>query len=272
MYYKFFFKSLIIYFIGFIYPLKNPSLANTILKCTGSIPNKSSCLIKANTYKINVNRIDICQKDPFPSFRITPDYSGSNCINLFDIKKDSVKFSLRRNSKFNIPNIDNFTNTKGVYQYISMILKNEFIVSGKYTVAGKTYKTGSKGPRNIKIDNKTDSKPQNLTERLTNWRGINNKDNPYCINGGTSSRCDLAYNGYKLTAIGLNDDFIETSGDNTKYIFYVSNLQIPINLQKDSTGYLDIKPIKNLEVYGNGKTVKSISTAPFLFQSTFIKN
>ena len=269
---KFLFKSLIIYYIGNIYPFINPALANTILYCSGKIPDKVPCLIEASTYKIKIDRIDICKSNPFPSFRITPDYAGSNCINLFDIEKDSVKYSLARNSKFNIPDIDNFTYREGLYGYIAMVIKNEFTVSGKYIVNGKTYKTGSKGPRNILIKDNDISRPQKITEKLKSWRGINDKENKYCINGGTSSRCDLNYNGYKLTAIGLNDEFIETSGEKTKYIFYISNLKVPTILQKGSTGYFDIKYIKNLEVYGNGKTIKSISTAPFLFKSNFIEN
>ena len=33
--------------------------AATIIKCTGQIPNKTACLIEANSLKINIYRIDI---------------------------------------------------------------------------------------------------------------------------------------------------------------------------------------------------------------------
>ena len=45
-----------------------------------------------------------------------------------------------------------------------------------------------------------------------------------------------------------------------------------INLNKDSNGYIDINFEKNLEVFGNGSEVTSISIAPFEFQTRFINN
>ena len=43
-----------------------------ILNCTGSIPKKTACIIKASSYDMNIRRIDICQKNPLPNYKITP--------------------------------------------------------------------------------------------------------------------------------------------------------------------------------------------------------
>ena len=269
---KFLLRIILTYFIWSISSLRGQLYANTILNCLGDIPNKTSCLIKATSYKINVERIDICQNNPFPSNRKTPDYINSNCVNLYDIRKDSIKFALKRNSKFELPNIDNVINKEGNYNFLSMIFRNQFTVSGEYTVGDKTFKTGSKGPRNIIVGKKNSFKPQEIDEKLTNWRGIEDKDNKYCENGGTSSRCELNYNSFRLTAIGLNANFEETFGDQTKYLFYSSRFKSPIKIKKNTKGYFDISYQKNLEVYGNGKVIKSISTAPFLFKAAFYEN
>ena len=109
----------------------------------GDIPNKTSCLIKATSYKINVERIDICQNNPFPSFRKNPDYINGNCINLYDIRKDSIKYNLNRNSKFELPNMIIIL-INGNYNFLSMIFRNKFTVSGKYTV-GNVSKPVAKG-------------------------------------------------------------------------------------------------------------------------------
>ena len=45
-----------------------------------------------------------------------------------------------------------------------------------------------------------------------------------------------------------------------------------INLNQDSKGYIDIDLKKNLEVFGNGSAVTSISIAPFEFQTRYINN
>ena len=72
----------------------------TILNCSGEIPNKTACLIEANQYKINITRIDICQENPFPDYRITPDYFGSKCINLLDKNSKKVRFPRKAHVKF----------------------------------------------------------------------------------------------------------------------------------------------------------------------------
>ena len=73
----------------------------------GIIPKKAACLIDASTYKVKISRIDICQKNPFPNYRITPDYGESNCINLLD-KKISKNYDL---NKLKIPT-NTFIKTK----------------------------------------------------------------------------------------------------------------------------------------------------------------
>ena len=44
-----------------------------------------------------------------------------------------------------------------------------------------------------------------------------------------------------MSGIGLDSDFVETSGNNIKFIFFISELSPMINLNKDSKGYIDIK-------------------------------
>ena len=71
-----------------------------ILNCTGSIPKKTACIIKASSYEIKIRRIDICQKNPLPNYRISLVFSGSKCINLINNKENSE--NLLNNQKYNI--------------------------------------------------------------------------------------------------------------------------------------------------------------------------
>ena len=241
----------------------------TILKCSGEVPNGAPCLIKASSYKVKVKRIDICKNNPFPKIRSTPDYAGSYCLNLFDKKNNSKKINLSNNQVFNLP--DNF-NSSGEFKHISVIFRNEFTISGKYRSGNNTWLTNRKGPNKLTKLSNNDGSPKEFTEKLTNWRGSKDIDNKYCDNdGGTYSRCDLNYNGKKLTAIGLDKNFVESFGNKVKYVFYNLELSPPIIFIANETGFIDIKLQKNLEVFGNGKVVQSISTAPLLFKVVYEK-
>ncbi len=236
----------------------------TILKCSGTIPKGTPCLIKASTYKVEVSKIYICKRNPFPNYRSTPDYGGSFCLNLIDNKSNSKSINLSNNPTFKIPKS---LNIKGEYKYISLIFKNKFTISGKYKTEKNIWITDNKGPKNIIKTSNDKLSPKAFNEKLNNWRGINNVDNKYCDNdGGTFSRCDLNYNGNKLTAIGLDKDFVETFGDKVKYVFYNLELSPPIKIGEAEEEFIYIKYQKNLEVYGNGKDVKSISIGPFIFR------
>ena len=240
----------------------------TILNCVGQIPNKTACLIEANSFKVKVRRIDICQKNPFPSYRSTADYVGSKCINLTN-NNFEVENYLEKNKKFDIPK--NLTNQKGEYKYFSIILENKFVVSGKYSTANSFWGTSKEGPKNIIQSQKNISNPDEFTTKLTNWRGKKNLDNKYCENnGGTPSRCDVQYNGYRMIGVGLDSDFVETSGKKTKYMFFMSELSPTVSLDNDSKGFFKIDFKKNLEVFGNKLAIKSISIAPFQFRARFI--
>jgi len=246
--------------------------SNMILKCNGEIPKKVACLIEATSYKVNIARIDICKDNPFPAFRSNPDYERSSCIKLFNEQIISKNLDLGKGSIFRLSSIQKDIVDKGEYQYLSIIFKNKFKVSGKYNSGKVSYKTSSKGPKDIVIDNNLNSKPSAFTEKFTNWRGKTNKDNKYCSKGGTFSRCDLMYNGNNLTVIGLDSDYEESYGNGTKYLFYLSKLSKPAKIDDLSKGDFQINLIKNLEVYGNGKSVKSISVAPFIFRAIYLKN
>ena len=264
------FLNLIIYYlILFIWNINKPVYSSvTILNCTGNIPKKIACIIKANSYDVSIKRIDICQKDPFPNYRSTPDYNRSICINLFSSGLSNTNI-LDKEKKFYITK--NLNIEKGKYKYISLILKNKFTVSGQYKADGYFWSTSKKGPKEIIQSKNNISITNKFTTKLTNWRGKKNIDNKYCQNnGGTPSRCDLQYNGFKMTGIGLDSDLIETTGGKIDYLFFISELSPVINLNKNSEGYFNIILEKNLEVFGNGSAVESISIAPFNFKTRYI--
>ena len=264
-----FLNLIICYLILFIWNINKPVYSSaSILNCTGNIPKKIACIIKANSYDVSIKRIDICQKDPFPNYRNTPDYNGSICINLFS-SEPANKNILDKEKKFYISKDLNIE--KGRYKYISLILKNKFIVSGKYKADGYFWSTSKLGPMEIIKSKNNISMPNKFTTKLTNWRGKKNIDNKYCENnGGTRSRCELQYNGFKMTGIGLDSDLIETSGVKTDYMFFISELSPIVDLNKNSEGFFSIILEKNLEVFGNGSAVQSISIAPFKFKTRYI--
>ena len=240
--------------------------SSTILNCNGEIPTKAACLITAKTYKTYIKRIELCQNDPFPNFRSTPDFNEGKCINLSNL--DNPK-KIDLNKKLGFRNTDKI---EGQYKYISLILLNKFSVSGQYNSGDYLWATSKKGPMDIKKSKEIAADPEIFTTRLNSWRGKRNLNNKYCENGGTASRCNLNYNGQKLIAIGLNSEYIETSGKETKYVFFTSELNEPINLSNNLKGYIELKYKKNLEVFGNGSEIKSISIAPFLFKAKFISD
>ena len=246
--------------------------ALTIIQCSGKIPNNTACLINASSFKIDIYRIDICEKNPFPDYRMTPDYSGAGCISLFNQKGKSWEVDSK--NKIKIPNLDREKIKSGSFKYSAIILKNSFTSSGKYTSGERTWTTGGVDARtNKKILKIGEVNPVEFTTKLTNWRGKNNKNNDYCINnGGTYSRCEVKYNGYEVTSVGMGADLIESYGSSLKYMFYMNKLLSPINLKQESAGdfYLEIK--NRLEVYGNGRTVTSISIAPFIFDVAYDGN
>ena len=242
-----------------------------ILRCTGKIPKNVACLITASSYEVIISRVDICQKNPFPDFRISPDLNNKKCIKLYE-KNLFNNLDFTKYNKFELSELITKNKKEGIYRYLSIIFENKFKVSGEYFTGKLIYKTSSKGPTKILVTENDNSKPGKFSEKLTNWRSPKNTDNKYCKRGGTNSRCDLNYNGSKLTAIGLDKNFVETYGNNTKFMFYSYELSNPINIDKESKGSIDIKLKKNLEVYGNGRIIKSISVAPILFDSIYRKN
>jgi hypothetical protein len=271
-------KNSIIKFLIIFFSSLNPFLAKlsysdtTILPCSENIPSNVACLIKANSYKIEISRLDICQDNPFPKNRSSADYGGARCVNLFDSKRNTNKINLNNSSRFLIPTKDYGFSQEGTYKYVSLILKNQFKASGSFKVGNTKWNTGKKGPKDISKGKNSNLKPLEFTERLNNWRGSKNQDNKYCINnGGTFSRCELSYNGYKLLAVGLGNDFIETFGGKISYLFYLSELSTPINIEKGEKRSFEIKYEKNLEVFGDGKKINSISMAPFIFKTRFQK-
>ena len=266
---KRFFLFVVLSLFLFIYKEK-ASAKSTVLNCSGKIPKNTSCLIKASKYQIDILRIDICKNNPFPYFRSTPDYSGNKCISILNEKNN---FNTRGKLNFKVALKKENIKDEGNYKYLSIILKNKFKASGKFISGNSKWITSKKGPKNILLIKEDNLTPELFTEKLFNWRGKDNLDNKYCENdGGTFSRCDLQYNGNRSVGIGLDASYIESYGENIKYFFYMNELSPPIYLSKNSEGNFKIIISKSLEVYGDGKIIKSISIAPFLFKGFYEKN
>tara|TARA_Y100001968_G_C19436500_1_gene759999 strand:- start:907 stop:1731 length:825 start_codon:yes stop_codon:yes gene_type:complete len=247
--------------------------STSIIKCQGEVPNRTACLISPSSYKIDTYRVDICQKTPFPSYRSSADYSGANCITLFNGNGDLYKGNFSRNTNFKIPTTGRQNIKTGKYRYLTMVLNNEFYISGRYTSGETTWRTAGRDKKGRAQITTTQGEPVEIKEKLSSWRGKNNQPNDYCDNnGGTFSRCEMLYNGYKLTGIGLRDNFTESDSNKVAYVFYMVELASPINLKEDSVGDFKLRIKRSLEVYGNGRTVKSISTAPFIFEATYTNN
>ncbi len=248
--------------------------AATIIKCAGQVPNKTACLIEASSLKTNIYRVDLCKESPFPNYRSTADYANAGCISLFNDNGKLYRGKFEKGNKYKLPAKGRDTIKSGTYNYLTIVFENSFKSSGKYTSGNRTWTTGGVDKKtNKKILNINKGGPLESTSKLANWRGKNNKKNDYCDNnGGTYSRCEINYNGYELTSIGLRSDFIESYGSNVSYMFYMNKLLSPIYLNEGMD--LDFYLIDNnsLEVYGNGDNVKSITIAPFIFNVTYDDN
>ncbi len=246
--------------------LDQPVQAVTVNDCAGEIPNNDTCLTEPTSYKIDTYRVDICQRDPFPSTRSSANYADAGCMTLFNGKGDLYRGQLANNAQYTLPTTGREIKP-GTYKYLTMVINNAFISSGKYTSGGTTWRT--LGPEEDDLST-TAGDPVEFSVKLSSWRGSADNDNPYCDNdGGTASRCEVNYNGYSLTGIGLGSNFVATSGDGVKYMFYMAELATPITLKADSEGYFDITVDNGLEVYGDGTTIQTIAVAPFIFQATF---
>ena len=248
--------------------------AATIIQCAGQIPNKTACLIEANSLKTNIYRIDLCKESPFPNYRSSADYSSAGCISLFNDNGKLYKGQFKKGNKYKLPEKGRDIIKTGSYNYLTIVFENRFTSSGKYTSGKRTWTTTRRVDKksNKKFLNTNEEQPKEFTSKLSNWRGKLNKNNDYCDNnGGTYSRCEVNYNGYELTSIGLGKNFIESYGSDLSYMFYMNKLLSPINLKAGTD--LDFYLIDNngLEVYGNGDTVNSITIAPFIFEVTYLE-
>ena len=41
-----------------------PVYSSARINCNGAIPRKNACLIRANSFKATIRRIDVCQRNP----------------------------------------------------------------------------------------------------------------------------------------------------------------------------------------------------------------
>ncbi len=259
--------SFLTIFTGIFSALNQPASAVTVEECSGIPDGEDACLIEPTSYKIDTYRVDICQRDPFPSTSSSADYAGAGCMTLFNGSGNLYRGQLANSNNYTLPITARENIKPGTYKYLTMVLNNGFISSGKYTVGSTTWRTAGTDESNIVT---TSGDPVESTVELSNWRGSDDSDNPYCDNnGGTASRCEVNYNGYELTGIGLGSDFIATSGSGVTYMFYMAELATPITLKAGADGYFDITVDNGLELYGNGTSVESMAVAPFIFQVTY---
>ena len=245
--------------------------AATILKCAGQVPNKTACLIEAKSIKTNIYRVDLCKENPFPNYRSSADYAGAKCISLFNNNGKLYIGNFKKGNEYKLPTQGRDIIKSGKYQYLTIVFENKFKSAGKYTSGERTWTTGGINKKNNKkIINVNKGNPKEFTSKLSNWRGEINKKNDYCDNdGGTYSRCEIKYNGYQLTSIGLGSNFIESYGPKLPYMFYMNNLLSPINLKEATNIDFFLVDNNSLEVYGDGETVQSISLAPLIFKISF---
>ena len=255
----------------FTYPVDS---ASTIIKCTGKIPKKTACLIKANSLELNIYRVDLCKKNPFPVYRSSADYASGGCISLFNGNGKLYKGNFIKGNKYKLPKRGRGIIKKGSYNYLTIVFENRFRSSGEYLSGLNNWMTGGINKKdNRKIIKLNEGEPVKSTTKLSNWRGKNNIKNDYCENnGGTNSRCEINYNGHELTSIGLDSNFIESYGNKLSYMFHAKKLLSPIELKEVLDAEYYLIDNNSLEVYGNGKSVDSISIAPFIFKLIYKEN
>ena len=123
---------------------------------------KTACIIKASSFNLKIKRIDICQKNPLPNYKIKPDFIGSKCVNLLNNKLTSENL-LNTNQKYDIPKSLSIEN--GNYRYISIIIENKFIVSGSYSANNYFWTTSKKGPKDIIQSKSKISNPNEFTTK-----------------------------------------------------------------------------------------------------------
>ena len=255
--------------------LNQPVMSVEVSDCNGEVPDQTVCLTEPTSYKISTYRVDLCQTDPFPSTSTSADYSGAGCVTLFNGNGTLYDGQLANNANYTLPTTGRETMKAGTYNYLTLVINNNFVSSGKYTSGDTTWRT--MGPTEEDLST-TSGDPIEFSVSLSSWRGSRDQDNPYCTNnGGTASRCEVNYNGYELVAVGIGNDFVETSGSGISYMFYSAQLANPITLNSNSDGYIDITVDNGLEVYGDdspgdGLTVRSIAIAPFIFQASYNPN
>ena len=110
-----------------------------------------------------------------------------------------------------------------------------------------------------------------MTDQVgSNWRGSSDLDNDYCENnGGTNSRCELNYNGTRITAVFTDSNLNATSGSSVSRAVYVAELTQPIEINASSQGTFQVACDADLEVVGNGVQVTSLFGNPFIFSASF---
>ena len=255
----------------FTYPVHS---ASTIIQCTGKIPKKTACLIEAKSLELNIYRVDLCKKNPFPVYRSSADYASGDCISLFNGNGRLYKGNFIKGNRYKLPKKGRGIIKQGSYNYLTIVFENRFRSSGEYRSGLNNRITGGINKKdNRKIIKLNEGEPVKSTTKLSNWRGVNNIKNDYCDNnGGTNSRCEINYNGRELTSIGLDSKFIESYGTKLSYMFHAKKLLSPIELKEGLDAEYYLIDNNSLEVYGNGKSVDSISIAPFIFKLIYKEN
>ena len=261
-------------FTGFLFNLSQRELQaypNTVAACTGSIPSgDDTCLIDPTSYELDIYRVYICTSDPFPSSATTADLSS--CMALF--KSDSPYTGQLANNTFTLPSTGMDEKVNGAYTHAAVVFLNTFTAAGSYTSGGITYRTKGNydGGTNVTT---TPGEPKKSAGTYSNWRGESGtSDNQYCKDGGTATRCEADFNGYKVTGILTDSSLNAVSGGSASRLFYLAELTSPFTLTDSSSGSIEITVDNNYEVDGNdaGTEVEEMYIAPFVFQPKFVSN
>ncbi len=271
-----FFISFLALPASFLGPLSGVVQAypKTVAACT-SMPTdlNTPCLIEPESYEVSIYRVELCQNDPFPSTSNQADFAAGKCITLFNGGANAHKGDLANEGSYNLPSTGAENITSGTYNHISMILKNEFSSSGSYTFGGTTWKTNGEVDEEPFVTTDENVSPIKQNEVfLTSdygWRGDDDSDNDYCLNGATAARCDASYNGYEVTGIGVDATYQSSYGSGLEYIYYRAELQTPVTLLANASGFIDVTVDNSYELFADGTTVRGMFIAPFIFQAEF---
>jgi len=197
------------------------SYPNTVEECSGSIPSgENKCLVNPTSFRLDIHGVYICRSDPFPASSIKANLNS--CMTLYETNDDPFPAEFANNT-FTLPPTGMGQKVNGYYSHVAVIFTNKFIGSGKYTANGTTWRTIEETEEGVRVTS-SQGEPEKNIDPVTQWRDENDADgNPYCKDGGTLSRCEADYNGYKVTGIITDSELNATYHNSASRLFYLAN-------------------------------------------------